>query len=273
MHRIPLLLVVTFALALPPARAQTVLYINGPQATGANTGTSWPDAFRGEDALQLALEAAAPLTAGGQTVQLWIAAATYTPSARTIPGDPVFATFTLQSRLELYGGFAGNESNLEQRDPGANVTTLSGVLGPNPFDKVMHVVTTPGVDSTCIVDGLTITGGWAWAASPRGGGIYNVGGSPTVRRCTIRNNATHYANSGAGIEEGGGVYSSGGAPRFEDCVFLLNRSERGGALNGDATLIRCLFDSNYGTSMYGAGGAICGNCTITQCSFRNNYGK
>src|SRR4051812_10587912 len=95
---------------LSMARAQTVFYINGPQATGANTGTGWPDAFRGEGALQRAFDTAAPIAAGGQTVQLWVAAGTYTPTARGDPTQPDSVSFVLGSREELYGGFVGNET-------------------------------------------------------------------------------------------------------------------------------------------------------------------
>ena len=50
------------------------------------------------------------------------------------------------------------------------------------------VVVASGVDATAILDGFTISGGFADGAAPMntfGAGVYNVGGSPAIANCNI----------------------------------------------------------------------------------------
>ena len=61
--------------------------------------------------------------------RIWIAEGIYTPSAELMPGDARSASFRLVNGVTLYGGFAGGESTLAQRDPPAHETILSGDLG------------------------------------------------------------------------------------------------------------------------------------------------
>jgi len=111
------------------AGAQTIHYVDD-DAIGANTGTSWADAFT---TLQPALAAAQP----GD--QIWVAAGTYV------------GNFTLAVEVGLYGGFAGTETELTQRDWKANPTILDGNLTGS-------VVTSPvGATATTRIDGFTIT--------------------------------------------------------------------------------------------------------------------
>ena len=88
--------------------------------------------------------------------------ATYTPTA----GTDRSATFQLIDGVSIYGGFAGSEASLGERDWETNETILSGDLlrddGPdftNNSDNSFHVVTGSGTDGTAILDGFTITAG------------------------------------------------------------------------------------------------------------------
>jgi hypothetical protein len=65
----------------------------------------------------------------------------YTPSATTIPGDPRSATFQLKSGVAIYGGFAGNETTLSQRDWNVHPTILSGDIDNNDKTNPQGVVT------------------------------------------------------------------------------------------------------------------------------------
>ncbi|MFN7929951.1 MAG: hypothetical protein U0Y68_18785 [Blastocatellia bacterium] len=98
------------------------------------------------------------------------------------------------------------QNSLSQRDlnPATNDTVLSGDLnnndGPDFFDHIedncYHVVTGSGTDNTAILDGFTITRGWAYNLS--GGGNLNVTGSPTLTNLIISGNIAVFF--GAGIE-------------------------------------------------------------------------
>lgn len=89
-------------------------------ATGANNGSSWTDAFRD---LRAALTFAS--VPGNGVTQVWVAEGTYKPSSTL--NDRV-ASFPLINGVTIYGGFAGGETMLSQRDPVAHPTILSGDL-------------------------------------------------------------------------------------------------------------------------------------------------
>ncbi len=92
-----------------------VLYVNA-SATGSADGSSWVDAFTDlQDALALA-------QVGDE---IWMAAGTYKPDRGT--GDRKMF-FVVPAGVDLYGGFAGWEECLDERDWIANETILSGDL-------------------------------------------------------------------------------------------------------------------------------------------------
>lgn len=85
-------------------------------AQGQNSGGSWDDAFLDlQDALDVA-------QAGDE---IWVASGTYKPDRGT--GDRTIS-FVMVPGVPLYGGFAGWESSLNERDWRANPTVLSGDL-------------------------------------------------------------------------------------------------------------------------------------------------
>ncbi|MBU0641596.1 MAG: right-handed parallel beta-helix repeat-containing protein [Planctomycetes bacterium] len=225
-------------------------------ATGDNNGTSWDDAF-GE--LRDALNATE--TRPG-TEEIWVAAGTYTPAD---PGGDRLASLQLVNDLGVYGGFAGDETEREQRDVTANVTVLSGDLNdddaevsspeellnePTRAENSYHVVIGSGTDDTAILDGFTVRGGFAdgpaYGYTDSGGGMYNSAGSPTVSNCTF---AVNFARGTGGIYGGGGMANrSDSSPTLTNCVFSGNFTQYlgGGMFNerSSPTLVRCTFSGN-----------------------------
>ncbi|HEY3477130.1 MAG TPA: SBBP repeat-containing protein, partial [Anaerolineales bacterium] len=92
-----------------------IYYVNW-DATGADDGTSWEDAYTD---LQSALSAAS------YGDKIWVAAGTYKPTS----GTDRTISFTLKNGVAVYGGFAGTETSRAQRNYEANVTVLSGDIG------------------------------------------------------------------------------------------------------------------------------------------------
>lgn len=213
----------------------TRLYVNA-NATGANNGTSWQDAFTD---LSMAMNIASSTYGYGSAVEvkeIWVAAGTYRPTG---PDGNRRKSFILTFNVHVLGGFAGFETNRGQRNPAANVTILSGDLngddGPgfsNRDDNSYHVVFGQHVFSSCVLDGFTIRGGNAngggW--NDRGGGIHLDHAAPTISRCIFKSNSAGF---------GGAIYNSGGnnsvsSGLFVDCLVQSNRAlQSGGAIFND----------------------------------------
>jgi predicted outer membrane repeat protein len=264
-----------------------LLYV-APDGDDTNSGGSWSEAFASVDT---ALSAA---TDGG--CEIWVAAGTYYPVADPY-GDPHYASFHLVSGVDLYGGFAGNESSLEQRDINANETILSGDLAQDDaaeeldtlLENSVRVVT--GADSARI-DGFTITAG---NASAFGGGLYINQTSPTVENCRIVGN---YGSDGAGMyiyngspviancsfennvagAFGGGALVEGSddpsvGPTFTGCSFANNTAWRGGAISLRATsmsVTNSTFTENTAASGGGAISSESSDYSVQGCSFTSN---
>src|SRR5262245_30687683 len=147
-----LLAALTLGLLPPPvAYAAIIVYVND-NATGANNGASWANAYT---SLQTAIANAFSST------EIWVAAGTYTPG--TLRTD----TFTLKNTTAIYGGFAGTETLRSQRNIAANPTILSGDIGAvgSNADNSYHVVSGVGTNNTAVLDGFTITSGNTRGAS------------------------------------------------------------------------------------------------------------
>lgn len=232
-----------FAAALgasAPAHAET-LFVNAALTTGANDGTSWPNAFQG----RLAVQSALALAQAGD--EIWVAQGTYAPGA---PGAPPLSTFDVPNGVALLGGFLGNETAADQRNHSANPTILTGDLNDDDTpinaptnDNVFHVVTTVGGAGT-VIDGFTIERGFALSrvlpfVKPdidAGGGILVPVGGPTIRNCLIRGNSAE--------SFGGGLHIAAGNTTVEHCDFTRNRATFGANLNnhGSNTIVRnCSF--------------------------------
>jgi gliding motility-associated-like protein len=178
-------------LLLALINAFVTVFAQTPDATGiiyvkmgsSGSGTSWADAYPDlADALNSAnvLNNATP----GKVKQVWVAAGTYYPKFFLACGDARCVTLSLVKDVAVYGGFAGTEAAIEERDMTANISILSGDFNKNSntADNAYHVVTALGDLGTALLDGFTISGGRA-----NGGGIYVV------------NDQTLITSSGAGL--------------------------------------------------------------------------
>ncbi len=302
MHPIKLLVLVCLAILviagasltpaspLPARGAGTTIYVN-LNATGSNNGTTWTDAYT---SLQSALAAA---SSGDQ---IWIAQGTYYPSALEDAGDPRSATFTLKSGVAIYGGFLGGELVLEERDWSAHEVTLSGDLGVqgSRADNAYHVVSASGVDSTAVLDGVTITLGNADLVSDtdakgRGGGLFNQGASPTLSHVIFYTNTAYlgggmgsfsqsaptlshvsFTENGAGF--GGGVYNQDASGlTVDDGLFVSNKvSKSGGAIYNYKDCLNTLNDITFQSNLAGVGGggifSYKASVAITDSTFISN---
>lgn len=249
LNRVPFALVLLFAGS--PAVAG-VRYVD-VSAAGANNGTSWSDAFTTFDA---ALNAAQP----GDEV--WVADGTY-----PVPSD---AGFIAPVGVSLYGGFAGNETSISQRNIAVNVSRLTGF---HPIRGVVVLTLNNAVAGT-VVDGFKLDG--TLTSQPHaGGGMIIQGGSPTIRNCWFFDNIAGNA---------AGAFVSNSDVTFEDCFFDRNWSQvgDGGGIRavgtGSLTVRRCRFIGNFCRELYGVqgrGGGIYNDAgsvlRVSDCFFDDNW--
>jgi hypothetical protein len=178
-----------------------VIYVDD-DATGNNDGTSWGDAYT---VIQDAVNFAFP----GD--QIWVAEGIYTrPTGEDI-------VLSMQDGVEIYGGFAGAESDLSERGATANRPTyLDGE------DTSYHVV--EGA-SNARLDGFIVTGGNAsgGGGDSYGGGMFNDSVTNlVVTDCTF---------SGNSANRGGGMCNINSSPTITNCIFSHNSADqRGGAV-------------------------------------------
>jgi predicted outer membrane repeat protein len=275
--------------------APTVLYVDD-DASGANDGTSWHDAFA---ELQDALSVARAVV---QVKEIRVAQGVYRPAG---PSGQRDISFGLVAGVSVTGGYAGlGEQDPDARDIGAYETVLSGDLNdddievaepcdlfnePTRAENSWHVLTAPkGVDETAVLDGFTITAGNATGGGyppyeRNGGGIdIYYDSNPTVRNCTFIGNSAD--NDGGGVNGdaltnckfignaavyGGGAFSRGTLPggRLTDCEFIGNFAEDGGGLVCHGEVVDCTF---IGNSARVWGGGVSGNAALTNCTFTAN---
>ncbi|MHC5183539.1 MAG: InlB B-repeat-containing protein, partial [Planctomycetota bacterium] len=184
--------------------------------------------------------------------------------------------------VSVYGGFAGTESSLSQRDIYNNETILSGdIYGDDGLDfannneNCLHVFFHPdgtNLNATAVLDGFTITAGNSNSGASiysSGGGMANYGSSPTVANCTFEGNAASLI--------GGGMYNRyDSAPTVTRCTFSGNKAgyHGGGMGNSDLsapTVSDCTFSDNIAESYYGGGMFNTRSSPIvTNCTFSGN---
>ncbi|HZV69793.1 MAG TPA: S8 family serine peptidase [Saprospiraceae bacterium] len=168
--------------------AAGTLYVNR-NATGLQDGSSWVDAYR---SFEQALDRAAHCPA---ITQIWLAGGTYLP----FPEVSRNTGFMIRPGLSIYGGFQGNETNVNQRVLGLYPTLLSGDIGTANIsgDNVYHVLTISG-GGNVLLDGLTVQGGMANGGIPSlqtGSGIYNQGTLTCQQVTLVSNSAPAFFNA------------------------------------------------------------------------------
>ena len=275
--------------------AATRLYVKH-NASGTNNGTSWTNAYT-------SLQSAIDYARGCSNIQeIWVSSGTYKPSkdktGNASPSSVAAKTFYINFPVVLYGGFAGTETLLSQRNLASNVSILSGDLDNN--DSANPAVTAADVQGTnanivlhiqdvaagCTADGFTITAA-QFASGFAGGGLHNEGtGFPfgcnaTVRNCKIQGNAGPAVFNSGNL----GSSSSGRAILSLENSTISGNSEDFYAAgiysnsNGGKTITtvnNCTFSNNTstGTSNSGAYNEAApsgnGEATFSNCIFRDN---
>jgi hypothetical protein len=251
-----------------PFLTASAIYVKW-NAGGNNDGTSWANAFNN---LQDALDN----QCGG--LDIWIAAGTYVPSKDALDNsDPTNArrkTFHLQKDMKIYAGFAGDETQLTERNWQTNETILSGdfngddvVSGEgstlsitNNTENAYHVLITANLTNDAIIDGFMIKGGNASSTGftffaseefdlDEGAGMFNYGSSPKIL------NVIFTGNTANGI--GGGMVNRSSSPKVTNTTFFANSANSGGGMFNSVSspvITNVTFSGNAASYSAGGGG-------------------
>ena len=237
-----------------------IVFVNGA-ATGANNGTSWADAYK---RLSTAI-GSSPVGA-----EIWVAAGTYKPTTSTFRE----VSFSPKEGQKVFGGFAGTETEREQRNVETNVTTLSGDIGTADLtaDNSYHVISfSAATTAATLVDGIIVEDGSAFGpgfAFTAGGGIYGASGAaPTLANLIVRLNTA--------AQFGGGAFVAGNAT-LANVTFAQNAAPTGAGLTvfgGDVTLVAPVFEENVASGAGGGLAAWAGRAEVSGGAFHRNRAK
>ncbi len=164
-----------------------IVYVD-PRALGFSDGSSWMNAF---SSIREGLDA---LDENGGWV--WVAEGEYHESVR------------LNSKTSLFGGFAGVEADLRDRDLSRHPTILTG-------DGSQSVVF---MEHETLLDGFTIQNG----GGDLGGGVCAGGWLAIIRNNIIRDN--HVSWSGGGVGISGGYPADGAIGKIDGMAPLVERN-------------------------------------------------
>lgn len=258
-----------------PVRAASTLHV-ASNGTSDATCEDWDHTCDLETALDKAI-------AGDE---IWVASGVYTPTVIRGGGScpSCTATFQLVDDVAIFGGFAMTETLRTERNFVTNVTVLSGDIEGNDIttqhkvvtdttkiigDNIYQVVTGSGTNEGAILDGFTITAGYAngYGEWDNGGGMYVKEGNPTLANIVFSSNKAH--------DRGGGIYNDSANPILTNVIFQYNNASKGGGGmyndNSSPTLVNITFDSN--TADEGDGGAVYNTSSspeLTNVTFQNN---
>lgn len=252
--------------------AQTKIYYVSP--TGVGDGTSWETTTTLQTALQNAV-------AGDQ---IWVQGFEQITSADQLYIAPADG-FSLKSGVQLYGGFNGDETNVNSRE----------TLG-KPYQMKYRSVLSGDIKRDDVVDNTNLIFPANTTRSDNATHVLNVNMAPAsgnnkntsptiINGFSIGNG--HADGSG---EKGGGIYihgdnTGGGIFRIERCFLLNNYATQGGAIyvdaevknvNNSTSLVnQCVVYNNAAgerAAVENAGGGLylAGEATVVNSSIFNN---
>jgi hypothetical protein len=270
------ILIIIFSAFSLYLHAQQIYYVN-PSSSGNQSGSSWTNAFADLNAALLVAD---------RGDQIWMTGGTYHPTQDTDRSK----SFEVRSGVQIFGGFLGTETNIDQRDSMASPTILSGDIGvPDEIsDNSYNVVVYEKIDTTTILDGLIIDGGVANAPNPptlRGNNgaailaiVDSLEGTIVLKRVTIRDNYT--LDRGTVYIGTANNYQSQLDILIEDCKFEDNTANRfAGALyivglarpDGWIKINRTNIVGNRSNFLYGGIKIESNRISILNCDFSKNF--
>jgi hypothetical protein len=203
------------------------------RATSGGNGSSWSNAFAEP-------QQALPANTCNDLFDVYVAKGTYTPAAANVN-----FSFEIPSGMRIYGGFAGTEKSINQRNlaliHSTNKTTLSGDLNGN--DTAFNFTINRGENSNypvritgsnVVFDGFKVSGSSAFGA-----GILSNGTNATIKNSRVIDNT----NFGLNIFGGGNA-------TIANCSIMGNNSLGINIGNSTASIKESLIANNGFRGIY-----------------------
>lgn len=227
------------------------------------------------------ITATVPSCAGSGVITVQSAAGTGSSSSNFIFARPA-VTLSTATEASLDNAVC-NDSNITFSVSGTiGITSTLIVAADTVIDGTGQNITISGNNSVGVFNvkpfvhltlvNLTVANGLA----TNGAGIYNNGGTVTVKNCTFTNNVALGASSGNGL--GGGICNVYGAVNVTGSTFVSNSAAGGAGAAGPAGASEYAAGGAGGSGGTGAGGAIynypnaffASQLFITNCTFYGN---
>lgn len=264
-------------------QAQSKHYVK-PAFAGTHTGKTWATAF---DNLQTAIDSA---KAGDSIFVRW---GSYFPLkiAGGVPTSVRSRAFVLKNEVKIYGGFAGIETTLAERDTSGlltkDVSNLIGELGgTDSADNIYHIILALGLNSKTVLNGFNIFSACANGIGNDtvngmiikrnvGGGIYADSSSMEIAHVRLSHNSASLG--------GGGIYTTKSTLKMRNSDIIYNYVNGSDLTQGGGAGIYNVnstpsFDSlkiTYNQTVFRQGGAGVrnekSNAVFTNSSFAYNY--
>jgi predicted outer membrane repeat protein len=236
--------------------------------SGDGSGSSWENAASSIGNALMSSET--------HYVDIWVKSGLYIESNWLYGGE------------RLYGGFAGTESAIEERDLSGPPTIVTGSYGRaftvgtggTSLDLVV------GSPLGTVIDGFTLASGTAnytpLPKQPGGdeGGALFFGGYPADAFKSLRltdetpepHRVANCVFSGNEAFLGGAIYSEGVDLDIENCVFSGNMAIAGGAIYSGMGTVACANSTFNGNEALDVGSAFyaAGSYNLTNCIFEGN---
>jgi hypothetical protein len=222
---------------------QDTLYI---AADGTGTGSGWNSAHSN---LNNAMKICGMYKRG----QIWVKQGTYLGNT-----ESEYA-FTIPNGVAVYGGFAGNETSLGERNLQENITILSG-------DGKRGVLYSPTNTIDSRIYDLTFANGLA-----ENGSAAYIANAIRVERCVFANSQATGDNGAAVYSNQGNLYccifenNIGGAADLNNCSLknsLVAHTDGYGIRSQNSTIDGCDIVCNSGTGIVNLSGTKIRNCIL-----------
>ncbi len=252
-----------------PTGEAITLYVDAA-ATGAGDGLSWDDAYTSlAAAMDEADDRNETPTATDDVAEIWVASGSYPLTNQLLPRN-----------ANIYGGFAGNETELGQRVADGTINGTFITQG-TPGEYMLTTLTSPAIFVR--LDGFTLQGADKSAIR-----LGDEESTVEIANCFFFGNVM---TSPYQLYGGAAIYSSRTNLTIEDCIFSDNQVVGGAAATdllggavsvseGQLVIRRCTFSRNScapgDTATENAyGGALCvksASATLIEDSrFLNNF--